>query len=400
MVVMLMTSSFSPKSNHPVSDIGDEPAVQYNQNDLVEVDRLQPFYRALDQYIAGQRDKIIITHIGDSHVQADYMTQETRILLQKALGNGGRGFVFPFRMLRTNGPQNVGLKYGGIWESCRSILSNGQCNFGLGGTTATTFDTGAFLRMDPNYYRDMNYEFNRVKLFHLQSPGSFDISLKHHDGSALDFDYQPISSTVSEIFFTEMQDSIWMSFTQRQEQNFFQLYGMSFENNHRGVIYNAIGQNGAFVKSYLKHAYFGEQMAALNSDLVIISLGTNDGYMSEGLFCDACFKDNYRELLRRIKKANPKSSLILTTPGDFFVRQRYHNGNIHKIIEAIYTLSREFDAAIWDFNKVMGGDNSIKRWRDDGLARGDLVHFTEKGYALQGRLLYQSIMGGFEKRFD
>ncbi|MBI1306497.1 MAG: hypothetical protein GC181_07780 [Bacteroidetes bacterium] len=400
-LLLLMATSFGPKSQL-LAPLSEQTAsvVLYDENIIQNGQALNNFYNQIDLYIANHKDRIVITHIGDSHIQADYLTQETRILFQKTFGNAGRGYIFPYRMIRSNGPVNLGTQYGGTWESCRSVLLSNDCNFGICGITATTFDSAAYFRIDPNSYVDMNYEFDRVKLFHYQSPHSFDIALRKSDSSVLDYDIQPRGETVSEIYFAEMQDSLWFTFNNQGPQKYFQFFGMSLENGRRGVLYNAIGQNGAFVKSYLRNTYFEEEMKALESDMVVVSLGTNDGYMSEGMFCKACFTENYRELLNRIRRANPDVTILLTTPGDFYIRQRNHNSNIEKMNEAIYELAREFKAGVWDFNKVMGGDYSIKKWKSNGLAQNDLVHFTETGYQLQGRLLYEAIMNGFEKRFD
>jgi lysophospholipase L1-like esterase len=398
---MVMGTSFHyTTSSLKTSNENKYSSVQYDKNALVNDDNMHSFYNAIDQYLAGKKDKIVISHVGDSHIQADFLTHEARTLFQKTFGNGGRGFIFPFRLVPTNGPLTINTRYGGTWETCRSIISHDSCNFGLCGTTATTFDRKAFLRLDPNYYGDLSYEFDRVKMFYFQSALSFDIHLLDKDSAALDFDQQPVNRTVSEIFFNEMQDSIWMEFYGDDPHQYFQLYGLSLENEHRGLVYHGIGQNGARVKSYLRNSFFEEQLKVLKSDLVIVSLGTNDGYMSEGLFCSECFKDDYHALLSRIVKDNPNISLLITTPGDFYIRRRYHNTNIERMNEAIYELAAEFDAAIWDLNKIMGGGTSIRKWRDEGLAQRDLVHFTREGYLLQGRLLYESIMGSYEKRFD
>ena len=66
----------------------------------------------------------------------------------------------------------------------------------------------------------------------------------------------------------------------------------------------------------------------------------------------------------------------------------------------MYELAAEFDAAIWDFNKIMGGDYSMRAWQSHGLAQKDLVHYTEEGYNVMGTLLYEAIMKSYEKRFN
>ncbi|MFT5158190.1 MAG: lysophospholipase L1-like esterase [Bacteroidia bacterium] len=398
--VLLTVSFHHQKQAVRLSFSSASQVVDEREDTLYQPQNLSKFYDVLDLLVELKRDKVVITHIGDSHIQADYQTHTSRVLFQKTFGNGGRGFVFPYRLIRSNSPTNLSTSTGGLWQSCRSIISHNDCNFGLAGTTATTFDSTAFFRINPNRLGDMNYEFNKVKLFSYQSPLCFDLTMLDGDSLALDIDIQPINSTVSDIYFNRNQDSLWLAFKKLQGQDYFQFYGLSFENQNPGIIYNGIGQNGAFVKTYLRHQFFNEQLSMLNSDLVILSLGTNDGYVSSSKFCKACFKSNYRTLLNQIISKNPSVSILLVTPNDIYIKRRYHNDNMELISEAIYELSDEFGTAVWDFYHLMGGSNSMTKWRSAGFAQNDLVHFTEKGYTLQGQLLYQAIMNGYERRFD
>ncbi|MFT5511620.1 MAG: lysophospholipase L1-like esterase [Bacteroidia bacterium] len=400
-VIATICTSFKQKTAAPLPVYFPEyQSVDYSKNLIYKPDNLQHFYSSLDNYVYETQKKVVITHIGDSHIQADFLTHTARKLFQKTFGNGGRGFVFPFRIIRSNSPLNLGIKYDGQWTGCRSISSRDKCNFGITGATATTFDSTAYLRLNPNLDGDMNYEFNKLKLFSYHTPLSFDVNLLNGDSLGVDFDYQPINNSVSEIYFKDMQDSLWIAFDKGEEQGYFQLFGMSFENANPGVIYNAVGLNGAYAKSYLRNTFFTEQLEVLESDLVIISLGTNDAYMSEKLFCKACFKDSYESLIKKVKESNPNASLLFVTPGDFYVRRRYHNSNIDKVVESIYELAESYNASVWDFNKLMGGNYSIRKWQSDGLARADMIHYSEEGYILQGKMLYQSIMDGYEKRFE
>jgi lysophospholipase L1-like esterase len=354
----------------------------------------------LEALSQGKKSKVRISHIGDSHIQADYLSHEARRLFQKTYGNGGRGFLFPYRLLRSNNPGNIGISATGNWDGCVSTSYRNACNFGICGASATTFDSSASLRLNPSRYGEMNYEFNRLSLFHYQFPRAFDLQFLQADSSLLDADVLRRSHSISSAYFLDYQDSLFLSFNKKDSQEYFQLFGVSFENDHPGVIYDAIGLNGAQVQTYLRNQFFEEQFAYLESDLIIISLGTNDGYMPASRFCNNCFLDNYRKFLRIIRKANPTASILLTTPGDFYRKRRYHDSHLVDIRNSIRQLAQEFDAALWDFNQIMGGSYAIKDWAKLGLAQGDLIHYTEKGYELQGRLLYQSIMEAVEQLYQ
>lgn len=374
---------------------------EYNTIDPATEYGLNHFFNRIDRYLQKKQGKINIVHIGDSHIQADYLTHSARKRFQHTFGNGGRGFIFPHRLAKVNNAYSVGIAGQGIWTNHKSITTSDQGLYGITGISLKTYDSSAMIYMNPNKLRDMNYEFSKMKIFYEQSEFGFGMDFMENFPGDTDYDEIPLSQGISQIFFDQPKDSLWMVLDKSGEfQKEFQLYGMSLENNYPGLIYHGIGLNGAYAKSYLRNQYFESQLKSLQPDLVILSLGTNDGYMSESKFCIQCFKDSYRQLLSRIRSASPQASILITTPGDNFIKAKVHNPNMKKITEAMYEIAGEYDAALWDFNRVMGGSYSMRKWYSYGLAQRDLVHFTEEGYNQIGYLLFESIMKSYECRFD
>jgi lysophospholipase L1-like esterase len=108
-------------------------------------------------------------------------------------------------------------------------------------------------------------------------------------------------------------------------------------------------------------------------------------------FDQSKFKANIRVLVNKIKRVSPQTTILLTTPADNFRRRRYPNKNNEKARQAIFEAAREMGLAVWDLYQVMGGFQSINDWYSNSLAQRDKLHFTGKGYALQGELLYNAI---------
>ena len=54
--------------------------------------------------------------------------------------------------------------------------------------------------------------------------------------------------------------------------------------------------------------------------------------------------------------------------------------------EVFYRLARATDGAVWDQFEIMGGLESMDKWRQDKLAQNDRIHFTKAGYELLGTL--------------
>jgi len=359
------------------------------------------FFNRIDNFVKTKKGKINIVHIGDSHIQADYLTEEARTLFQQTFGNGGRGFLFPFKIANSNNPVNYSVSFGGRWNNCKAVQSGEACNLGVNGLMVSTRDSNSFMIVDPNKGRTSDFSFNNLKLFYQTDEESFIPTFLSKKDKDFFFDEQPIATGYSRFFFNKPQDTVYLrTLKSFPGQNYFQLYGMSLENDYPGLIYHAIGLNGAFTKSFNRSNLFSSQLKHLEPDLVIISLGTNDNFVPESRYCRYCVKDNLRTLLDNVRISKPGVSILMVIPGDFYMKNGTHPNNNATYRQLVYELADEYNCGVWDFNTVMGGDYSIKCWARQGLARTDYVHFTKQGYKVQGRLLYRAIMDAYEKRFN
>jgi lysophospholipase L1-like esterase len=43
----------------------------------------------------------------------------------------------------------------------------------------------------------------------------------------------------------------------------------------------------------------------------------------------------------------------------------------------------------------MGGEGSVRKWREQDLAHTDFIHFTKAGYELQARLLLEALSSAY-----
>jgi lysophospholipase L1-like esterase len=154
-----------------------------------------------------------------------------------------------------------------------------------------------------------------------------------------------------------------------------------------------MGVNGADVPAYLRSELMEQQVSLMDPALVIISLGTNDAYVSS--FNPEEYRENLNLLIDRIRDAVPKASIILTTPGDSYRARRYYNYNNVKAREVLFEIAKQKNLGIWDFFTVMGGPNSIYRWFKAGLATNDKLHLTQAGYKLQGDLFYEALLKAY-----
>ena len=95
----------------------------------------------LEKLLRTGEGRINVVHIGGSHIQAGTFSGRMRTRFQQLGGemNAGWGFMFPYRISRTNSPFGYYIRYSGGWQSCRNIeqRKNDQL-LGVGGISATT----------------------------------------------------------------------------------------------------------------------------------------------------------------------------------------------------------------------------------------------------------------------
>lgn len=346
----------------------------------------------MDQLLFEGKGNINIVHIGGSHVQADIHSGRFRDKLEHMLPgvSGPRGFVFPFKMAKTNSPSNYSVSYTGNWTACRNVQA-AACELGLSGVSVTTFDTLTEVSINPNNKVEGWYDFNKIRIYHKIDSNSFSIesnSLLEHE-----------IIVNAELGYTEIKFNGYekiASFKIRKtkgNQNFFTLYGVQFVNDDPGFTYHSIGVNGASVPSYLKCSLFTQHLKSLKPDLVILGIGVNDAHGSN--FVKEQFKNNYRQLLKMIDAASPGCAVVFVTNNDTYFRKKYINYNGGTVREAMFELGKENGMAVYDLFSIMGGYGSMATWQANGLAASDRIHFTGAGYKLVGDLMFESIISRY-----
>jgi lysophospholipase L1-like esterase len=356
-------------------------------NEIINAQALSTFFSDLEQLEEKKLTKIAIVHIGDSHIQADYLTGHARKLFQSRFGNAGRGFVFPYKIVRSSGARDVSFEYSGNWQFCDIKRNTNGCHLGLSGFTLTSHQNSAFT-INVGGSKDQPAGFTKITL--LDKFGSF--LPTYVSGN---FYPQKVAEHTT-IYFDEPQDSLEFR-PAFSENSMPELAGMILENEQPGILYHGVGINGTKLSNYLNSNGFEEQMAELGTNLVVVSFGTNEAYSTGSGMCVSCITQQYEELIARIRSKNPQVAILLTTPPNHYYERKYDNKNVLVMRDLLLSLAAKQNVAVWDLYTIMGGRHSILAWKKNGLARNDLVHFTKEGYELQGELLYNALMKYYKK---
>lgn len=392
--IILFLAALTARAQYPYYPYQEHPYnfVRYDLNYIQspgDSSRLLRFLKKMDDLVTLGKGSLNIVHIGGSHVQADIHSGRFRDKLEHMLPgmSGPRGFVFPFKMAKTNSPSNYTVTYSGNWLACRNVQSS-ACELGLSGISVTTYDTLTEIRIDPNNRVQGYYDFNKLRIFHRIDSASFEIF--------------PLSAMPARITtypdkgYTEIEFSGYEKVADfqlrrsRPGQNFFTLYGVQFVNDDPGFSYHSIGVNGASVPSYLKCQKFTEHLSVLEPDLVILAIGVNDAHGSN--FSKEVFMKNYGRLLDLIEQAAPGCAILFVTNNDTYFRKKYVNYNAGPVKDAMFQMAKERGLSVWDVFSIMGGFGSMATWQANGLAASDRIHFTGAGYKLIGDLMFEALI--------
>ena len=362
---------------------------------------LQRFYQRLARlplHPAGlPGGRVSVVHIGDSHLQADVISGRVRQELQRTYGNAGRGLIFPTRVARADGsPSFRTAPTAGQWLA-RRLLSKPDSLLppvGLAGFVLSTADSGAAFTLRIPALRRPNYAFNKLTLLRRPGPAAFDWQVRSAQGRVLGTLAGATASFATALVLDSLRDFAELRATRtRPGQAGAQLYGLLLDNGQPGVVYHTIGVNGAAARHYNRTPLFFEQLPVLAPDLLIISLGTNDAY--EPGFNPAAFQQQLDTLVGRLRRRCPQADVLLTGPADSYRQRRAPNPDLPRLRAVLRAYAQAHDLAYWDFAAVQGDYGSLRTWLAQGLAAPDLVHFTNKGYDLQGLLLYLALQDGF-----
>lgn len=373
------------------------PFINYQSNSLSfpgDSGLFDALYSKYDSIILFGKGKLNIIHIGGSHIQADVYSHQVRKRMQTIQfgTNGGRGFVFPYSIAKTNTPSNYKVRYTGNWTYSKNTRRKSGYELGLSGVTVRTNSNLASIRIDPNQDSSLVYSFNQVRVYH--PPSEHELHILSNDSLVAGTYIDSLGYSVFKLP-SNMKDLHIKISRPQSESGSFDLYGISLDSDSPGVVYNSIGVNGAHLSSYLKCKLYELHLKSLQPDLVILSIGTNDG--NTRYFDKSKYKNEYRQLIRRTLAAAPQTKVMLTVPNDCYLYKKYINQNTAIIKEVIFELAKEFDCAVWDFYTIMGGLNSSQTWYNYHLMKYDRIHFNRAGYHLKGELFFSAFLKSWEK---
>ena len=230
----------------------------------------------LENLMITGNGRINIVHIGGSHIQAGSFSGQMRTRFQQLDGgmNAGWGFMFPYRISRTNSPFGYYIRYNGSWRSFRNVESRKSGTLGVGGIAVTTSSPRAELTILLEKENTLDYSFNHFRIYYENRQKNYEVEI---DPTLLKSVEKKLDYI--DFYLNTKVDSLQINLVKRPgKEGRFTLFGITTESAPNGIMYHAIGVNGAHVPAYLRCQLFAQQLAELKPDLVILGIGINDAY--------------------------------------------------------------------------------------------------------------------------
>ncbi|MDR0757097.1 MAG: GDSL-type esterase/lipase family protein [Tannerella sp.] len=366
---------------------------------------LDAFLGELETLLSGKDTVVNVVHLGDSHVQAGFYSGQVMRLLQDAFGNAGRGWISPLKLAKVNEPKDYYITSTiRDWEIGRCIQKDPPCPLGPGAMGIRTLSDRVDFSIRISPVSGAGYAFRQVVLYRDSEAAPM---LPVH-GDTLPFDIcwgseDEAPGVVTDTFrLSEETDEMQLlaapredpaDRTARKSANCY--YGFSLTNGRPGILYHAVGQNGAMFVNYSRPEYV-RRLALLKPSLIIVTLGTNEASVPESRFSAERFVEQMDRFVRTVKDCMPGTAILITTPAESFrrVRRQQHeqNRNIPKVAAAIRDYAGSNGIACFDLYGATGGVNSCRHWEKANLLGRDRVHYSVDGYCEQGKLLYRALI--------
>lgn len=416
------------------------------------VTEMAPFLAKLKKLKSEKTGQVNIVHIGDSHIQADIMTAEIRANLQSYFGNAGRGFVFPYNLVKTNGATDYKFSSNIVWKTYRNIYPVQDDEMGLSGILLSTKSKKLVLQLNA---KEVDNAFNTIKIITPQNRNLFELAtskqqivvksvtpkvvvhkIKKGDtiseiankygisiaqikksnalksdritfGNTLKiptnesmevakteslFKALPLSSTTNYHYYHTNDDLKTIYLLPNKEQGEYVLSGVVLENDKSGILYHNLGVNGAKFSDFNKYPLFFEQLKGLQPDLVVVSFGTNESY---GKLSNAEFMLQLELFIQNIRKTNPTVPILVLTPPPSFLANHKLNSIVDGYCTEMQKAAVKNHYAFYDFYTLLGGMQGVEQNFRKGIIAADRVHYTVKGYQMQGKFVADEIIQTF-----
>ncbi len=352
---------------------------------------LDGFYRALARLARGDAtEHVRIAVFGDSNLTMDLTSGRLRRALQLRFGDGGHGFVALAKPWTHYRHMDVRHDVIGGWRAYAITTSpTGDGFYGIGGIAAENQWQGArtfVATAEPG--APVGTSAERFAVYSLRRPrgGLFDVKI---DGTlAARVDTRADTPSLGETKLEAPAGPHTLEVLSASP-HVVRLFGVALETARPGIVVDSFGVGSLNTKTMAKPKpeLVREMLEARDYDLLVHMTGANDVFTMDAV------PEALAKILSIQRAALPEASILLVTPADRGFKQTF--APTLRVVAQRRELAAREGVALWDQFLAMGGEGSMRRFVEEGLAFDDAVHFNENGGAFVGERLAEALLDGF-----
>jgi len=389
-------SASAPADSGMTSDAGVSAAPRESDPTRLELPHFFADLSGLEQ--RTRKTPVRILWLGDSHTAADYLTGAVRAHLQQRFGAGGPGFVrVGLKAIRHT---QVRFANSGTWRvepsqpSRRSSFDDGV--FGLGGMRASPIDAPALESFEVSkgtahgeLHWSLHYSLPPGASFRVDVAGAAHTVDQSNEGPT------SAGSPIATLAVSSaLSDKLQLVTTGGAPR----FYGLFVEGSEPGVVLDAVGIDGARLSTTLAwgEAPFEAEVAARAPSLVVLAFGTNEAFDADKV---EKYRDQYRALLERLRRATPTTDCLLVGPPDALAVAGGSEARVAEIDSLQRSVAENLGCGYVSQLEIMGGPGGYSIWarKSPPWARGDRLHLTPKGYEAVADAISQKLLSAYDR---
>ena len=355
-----------------------------------DINQLKYFFDSLEK---SNSQKIRIAHYGDSIIWGDVVSDNLRVNLQKKYGGHGIGFLSICND-DLAARKTIVHEFSSDWDWASVFTKNrNKYPIGIAGTVSKP-SSNSTVFFQTNHISQATDSFSEMALFYSNTNSNCAISYKINGDTPKTVNLENNKNlSKTEVNFGKEVNKIELTFN-NSENAFF--YGITLESG-----------NGIYVDNFPFRGNSGVSLRELNEDLlpifsqnlnyklIILQFGVN--VAASGNVKYKWYSNMMLNVIKKIKKYFPNSSILMISPGDLGQKQGkqiFTHPEIEKFVKVQEQIANQGEIAFWNMFDAMGGKNSISNWVEatPPLAFKDFCHLTGEGGEIISMRLITALM--------
>lgn len=345
----------------------------------------------LEKLKTGKPDGFRYIQLGDSHTAGNFITDTIRRRLQPSLGFGGLGWLPAASVRGQRMPATI--QQHGPWKINSSRKVQLEDYFPFGGVVAEVAAPSASLTVGAHEGNPLQ----QVSVWIRQAEGASSLLMRDSEGRSQALQVPADGRWHLANFVARLPATVTTSSAHETA-----IGGWWMQSPHGGgATVSAAGINGATLAQTgrWRNGWLSDLQAS-RPDIVALAFGTNESTNEKLDVAQA--HATLVNTISAIRNIAPQAAILIIGAPDTLVNHAGACGTRTPNLDAIQQVQRRVASQMrtlyFDWQQAMGGNCSMKRWMQEGLARSDGVHFSAEGYSRTGNAIFDGLRDLGERR--